>query len=185
MKPCDHSILLYETSEAKFKVLLNYISYALENNEAAVYVCSEASVEEVKASMQLFGIDVKKYETSGALKVLDYTQHYIIDGRFDIDNTMKLWNSYLNDAISKGFKGLRVTGETACFFKHNLVQELADYEKQLHKTLDIPIMAICAYRADMLMKATSPVNLYSDLVKAHGNVVFTWADKELGRIAIS
>jgi len=185
MKPCDHSILLYETSEAKFKVLLNYISYALENNEAAVYVCSESSVEEVKASMQLFGIDVKKYETAGALKVLDYTQHYIIDGRFDIDNIMQLWNSYLNDAISKGFKGLRVTGETACFFKHNLVKELADYEKQLHKTLDIPIMAICSYRADMLMKATSPVNLYSDLVKAHGNVVFTWADKELGRIAIS
>lgn len=185
MKPSDHSILLYETSEAKLKVLLNFISYTLENNEAAVYVCSEASVEEIKASMQLFGIEVKKYEQAGALKVLDYTQHYIIDGQFDSGRTKTLWDTYLKDALHRGFKNLRVIGETACFFKHNLVKELLDYEKSLHKTFDNQMIAICAYRADMLMAATSPVNLYAELVKAHGNVVFAWADSEMGRIAIS
>ena len=186
MKPARHDILLYETTEAKLKVLLNYLKYGLDNGEAAVYVCSESSVEEVTAAMKQFGIDTAKYQKSGALKVLDYTQHYIVDGRFDIDNTEKLWRSYYDEAISKGFKGLRAAGETALFFKHNLVKELVDYEKSLHKTASTtPMIAIYAYRADQLMRPNNPVNVYSELVKSHGNVLFSWIDKELGRIAIS
>jgi sugar-specific transcriptional regulator TrmB len=185
MKPGNHVILLYETSEGKLRILLNYVKYALENDEAATYVCSEASVEEIKEAMKLFGIDVKKYTESGALRVLDYTQHYIINGQFDAQNTMKLWSDYYKEAICKGFKGLRVIGETSCFFKHNLVKELVDYEKALHKTLDVPMIAICAYYAEQLMRCTDPVSLYPELVKAHGNVLFTWVDRELGRIAIS
>ncbi|MCW3994706.1 MAG: MEDS domain-containing protein [Candidatus Bathyarchaeota archaeon] len=185
MKPSSHVILLYETSDAKLKVLLNYIKYALENDEAVVYVCSEASVEEIKTAIASFGVDVRKYEGLGALKILDYTQHYIIDGRFDVERTLKLWNSYYEQATSRGFKGLRATGETACFFKHNLVKELVEYEKALHQKLETPMIAICAYRADMLMRAGNPVNIYAELVRAHGNVLFTWVDKELGRVAIS
>jgi sugar-specific transcriptional regulator TrmB len=185
LKPPNHLILLYENSEAKLKVLLTFVKSALENNEAVVYVCSEASVEEIKAAMLQFAIDVKKHEKTGALKVLDYTQHYIIDGKFDVNNTMHLWSRYYKEALAHGFKGLRVTGETSCFFKHNLVKELVDYEKSLHRNLDIPIVAICAYRADQIMKPDNAVSIYSELVKIHGSVQFTWVDSKLGRIAIS
>ncbi len=185
MKPGQHVILLYEAIDGKFKVLLNYCKYALKKGEAVVYVCSESSVEEVKAAMQKFGINVKENEDNGALKVLDYTQHYIIDGHFNADNTLKLWKSYYDDSVSKGFKGLRVTGETACFFKHNLVKELVDYEKSLHKTIEIPIIAIYAYHVTTLMHPGNQLNVYGELVKAHGKVLFTWVDREFGRIAIS
>lgn len=185
MKPSDHVILLYETSEAKNKVLLSYAKFALENNEAFIYICSEASVEEIKVAMIEKGIDVNRYEKSAALRILDYTQHYVIDGQFNINNTLKLWDKYYSEAIAKGFQGLRVTGETSCFFKHNLVNELIDYEKALHRILDTPMIAICAYRADQIMNPNNSTNIYPELVKAHGSVLFTWVDPELGRVAIS
>jgi hypothetical protein len=157
----------------------------LENNEAFIYVCSEASVEEIRAAMLQFAIDVKRHEKTGALKVLDYTQHYIIDGKFDVKNIGRLWNRYYREALAHGFKGLRVTGEMSCFFKHNLVKELLEYEKGLHTTLDSPIVAICAYRAEQIMKPDSPFSMYSELTKAHGSVKFTSVDPRLGRLAIS
>ena len=82
MKPAGHFILLHETGEAKFRVLLNYLKYGLDNGEAVIYVCSDSSVEEVTDAMLKFNIDVNRYQKSGALKILDYTQHYIIDGHF-------------------------------------------------------------------------------------------------------
>ena len=185
LKPSTHLLLLYETSEAKLKILFTYAKQALENNEAFIYVCSEASVEEIKAGMTQFNINVKEYEKTRALKVLDYTQHYIIDGKFDAKNTQSLWTSYYKEALVNGFKGLRVTGETSCFFKHNLVKNLVEYEKSLHGKLEIPIVAICAYKADQAMKQEGKVNLYKELVKAHNSVKFTWFDQKLGRIAIS
>lgn len=184
MKPAEHVMLLYETTRAKMKVLLNYLKVGLDNGEATVYVCSESSVEEITEAIGQFGVDVIRCQNSGALKVIDYTQHYIIDGMFNIETTTKLWEHYYDEAISKGFKGLRVTVEMACFFKHNLLKELVIYERLLHKKPAIPMIAIYAYRADQLMEKNNSVNVYSELVKTHGGVLFTWVDKELGRIAI-
>ena len=95
MKPAGHVILLYETGEAKFRVLLNYLKYGLDNGEAVIYVCSDSSVEEVTDAMLKFNIDVNRYQKSGALKILDYTQHYIIDGHFDVTNTLSAMETLL------------------------------------------------------------------------------------------
>jgi sugar-specific transcriptional regulator TrmB len=184
MKSSTHAVLLYETADAKLKVLLNFAKYASDNNDALIYVCSEASIEEIRAAMAKFGIDVKVMEKSGALKILDYTQHYIIDGKFSAENTIDLWRLYYKEAASKGLAGLKIIEETACFFRHNLQKELIQYEKLLHQVLDVPLIALCAYHTDQLTK-TDTINIYPELVKIHGNVSFTWADKKLGRVAIS
>ena len=181
----QHVILLHETVEAKFKVFLNFLHFGFEVGDAAVYVCSESSVEEVIAAVKQFGVDVEGCQKSGALRIVDYTQHYLIDGHFDIDATAKLWKHYYDVAKCKGFKGLRVCSETACFFKHNLVKELVDYERSLHNNTLVPMVAMYAYNADQLLRPNNSVNVYSELVKAHGNVIFSWIDKTLGRIAIS
>jgi hypothetical protein len=184
LKPSDHIILVYETPEAKFNILFNYIDQGLKSGEAALYVCSEAKPAQIRNAMKRFGIDVEKHERTGALKILHYTEFYIIDGKFSISNTLTLWSRFYEEAMSKGFKGLRVTGETACFFKHNMVQELVEYEKALHRVLDIPMIAICSYRTDRLNSVDDPIKLYSKLAHAHGTVLFTGLDQKLGRMEI-
>jgi len=184
LKPSDHVIFMYDTPEAKYNVLFNYIKQGLENGEAALYVCSEANPGQLRNAMKSFGIDVDKCEESGALRILYYTEFYIIDGKFNIPNTLRLWNKLYKEALTKGFKGLRVTGETTCFFKHKMVKSLLEYEKALHTVLDIPMIAVCSYSTDRLKDTDDPINLYHELAKAHGTVLYTGINDKLGRIEL-
>ncbi|MFB0514942.1 MAG: MEDS domain-containing protein, partial [Candidatus Bathyarchaeia archaeon] len=170
--------------DAKHSVLFNYLKVGLENGEAGVYVASDENPSQIREAMKRFGVNVEKYEKTGALQVFGYEDIYIRDGKFNVNTTINLWNKLYNEALTKGFKGCRVTGEMACFFEHNLVQELVEYERALHRVLDIPIIAICAYNANMLIKASNPMDLYNELLKAHGTVLFTGVDNKLGRIQI-
>lgn len=184
LRPTNHLIFVYDDPEAKYNVLFNYLKVGLDNGEAGVYVASDENPSQIREAMKRFGIDVEKCEKKDALQILGYEDIYIIDGKFSITTTINLWNKLCNEALKQGFKGLRVTGEVACFFKHNLIQELIEYEKTLHRVLDIPMIAICAYNARMLNKTDDPVNLYSELARSHGTVLFTGLDKKLGRMEI-
>jgi len=184
MSPTDHIIFVYQSPEAKYNVLFNYLKFGLENGEAGAYVASEENPNEIRDAMKRFGINTEKYEETGALRILGCNDVYIIEGKFDIPNTIGMWNKLYQEALAKGFKGLRVTGEMACFFKRNLIPELVEYERALHRVLDLPIIAICAYNADHLTKAYNPIDLYNELVRAHGTVLFAGIDNKLGKIEI-
>ena len=184
LRPTDHVIFLYKSLEAKHNVLFNYVKAGLEKGEAAVYIASEENPSQIRDAMKRFGIEVEKNEKTGALRILGYNDHYIIEGKFDVQTTMGLWNKIYNEVMTKGFKGCRVTGEMACFFEHNLIQELIEYERALHSVLSIPIIGVCAYNANMVIKASNPLDLYNELLKAHGTVLFTGVDNKLGRIEI-
>ena len=185
LTPKNHYVLLYEKSDAKLAVALTFVTFALENKESVVYICSELSVEEIRAYMIQHGLDVKLHEKTGALKIIDYTQHFIIDGKFDVQNSLDLLAQYSDEALSKKLKGICIFAETTCFFKHNMLKELSEYEKKLHNGLNLPITSIYAYPANQLMNPDHPINFYQELAKSHPLVLFSLVGKKFGRIAIS
>ncbi len=185
LHPTEHAIFIYDSLEMKHEVLFNHIRNALENGEAAVYICSEESPDQIREAMKAFGINVEEHEKRGALSILYYTDFYMIGGDFSIPRTLNLWRGLYSKALQAGFKGLRVTGETACFFKHGLVKQLIEYERTLHMSTDMPIVVICAYNALLLNNAADQMNTYMGLVKAHGTVLFEDIEKQLGRIKMS
>jgi len=65
-----------------------------------------------------------------------------------------------------------------------MVQNLLEYEKALHTVLDIPMIAVCSYSTDKLKDADDPINLYHELAKAHGTVLYTGMNDKLGRIEL-
>jgi sugar-specific transcriptional regulator TrmB len=184
LRATNHAIILYESPEAKYNILLNYLKIGLENGEAVAYIATEENPSQIRDVMKRFGIDVEKYEKAGALRILGCNDFYIIEGKCDPATTIGLMNKMYNEALTKGFKGYRITGEMACFFRHNLVKELIEYERILHRNLDLPIIGLCAYNAKMVIKASNPMDLYNELLKAHGTVLFSGLDKELGKIEI-
>jgi archaellum biogenesis ATPase FlaH len=170
MKTTDHVILLYTNTEDKHIVLFTYLKAGLEKDEAAAYVAGEETPEEIKQAMREFGIDVERYEGRGALRIIDYRDWYIIDGKFDMSKTIGLWKKLLDESKAKGFKGLRVTGEMTCFFENNMVKELVEYEKALHRVLEIPMIAICAYDQEATTKEGGP-GLLIDLLLTHSTAI--------------
>ena len=85
---------------------------------------------------------------------------------------MGLWKNLHDEVTAKGFKGLRVTGETSSFFKQKKVKELVEYERSLHRTVELPMKVVCAYDKEVVAKENSG-ELYIDLIKAHGTVLFS------------
>jgi len=171
MKATDHVIMFYSKPEDKHLILFTYLKAGLDQGEAAAYVVAEESPDQIRQAMRRFGIDVNRLEKSGALRVTDYRDWYIVRGKFNQSKILELWKKLYDESIAKGFKGLRITGETACFFKHRLVKELVKYEKALHRVLRFPITAICAYDTDVVVKEGRG-ELYLDLIKAHSTVIF-------------
>jgi len=171
MKPRDHVILFYSTPEDKRLVLFTYLKAGLDQDEAAAYIGTQESPDDVRAAMKRFGIHVDSLEKNGALRIVPYTEWYFKGGTFSIPETMKLWKDLYNEVTAKGFKGLRITGETACFFQKGMAKELLEYEKSLHRVLEFPMTAICAYDSN-LTTGDRTAELYFELIKSHSTVLF-------------
>lgn len=167
LKPTEHVILFYYEPELKRRLLFAYLKAGLEKGEAAAYIASQETPEQIKQAMRKFGIDVERYEAAGALHVLPYTEWYYLNGYFDMSRTMNLWRRLYEQTSAKGFKGLRVTGEVSCFFDHGQVNELVAYEESLHKKIELPMAVICAYDTSQV-----PPRIFHDLIAAHGNSLF-------------
>jgi len=186
MKARDHVILFYTNHEDKRLVLFTYLKAGLDAGEAVVYVAGDESSNAIREAMSNFGLDIERYERIGALKVVDYRHWYIIGGEFNIDRTLSLWKKALDEAMARGFKGLRVAGEMACFFKNNMINELVVYERALHRELEIPLAAICAYDDAVVLKGAEEeryLRLYLDLVTAHSTILFT-GPQEAGMVRV-
>ncbi len=182
--PTEHLALIYKTPESKYTVLCNYLKFGLENGESVIYINPEDNQLQVRDVLNRFGIDVEKNEEAGAIKIIPVNEFYIIDGKYDIATTLGLAKKLYDDAIEKGFKGCRIFGDSSCFFKNNLIDELIEFERTLGRVLAIPIIGMCPYNAEIFDKYDSPEEKIKELLKTHGKVLFMGQDGQLEKIAI-
>ena len=187
MKQKDHAIMFYTNRSDKHHVLFTYLKAGLDNGEAAIYVAGDESPNRIKEAMRRFGLNVERYEKTHALSVLDYPKWYMRKAKFDIGNTVALWKKSSDEAFMRGFKGLRVVGEMGYFFTHGMINELVVYERSLHRELEIPLTAICAYDDTLVLKGAEDqhyLKLYLDLIIAHKTILFV-GSKEAGVIKVT
>lgn len=171
----DHAILFYANRRDKREVLFTYLKAGLAAGEAAIYVASDESTHEIARAMEDFGVNIDQYERTHALRIVDYREWYIIEGKFDVGRIFSLWERSLREALATGFKGLRVAGEMSCFFRHHMLNELVVYERALHRELELPMEAICAYDDSVVLRGIEEdryLRLYVDLITAHGTILF-------------
>ena len=171
IKPTDHIILLYDTLENKRKVLFNFLGNGLRKRKGAVYICSEETPQKIRSEMTAFHVDVGRKEKEGTMIIRNYDEWYIRNGQVECLKILASWREIYEEFRAKGL-GLRGTGETACFFKHNKVRELLRYEYACHRVFDIPMEAICAYNIHAVVDSGYS-EVIMPLVRAHGWAIFT------------
>ena len=172
LKPTDHAILFYEYVEDKYRVVFGFLKAGLDAHEAVAYVAGvDETPSQIKSYWEKRRVDVDAFEKKGMLQILSYKDWYLAGGEFSVQRTVALWAKLLSDALAEGFKGLRVAGDATWFFKRGMKKELLEYENSLHRVLDMPLIAICAYSLPVLMEQNE-AQLVVDLIKAHNNVIF-------------
>lgn len=170
-EPHNHLILFYDTLKNKYGILNLFVANGLKNGKGIVYICSDEGPEEVHRDLNSFGFDVETRVKEGILLIRSFDEWYIERGRVEPIKIITRWNKAFDQFSGRGL-GMRVIGETSCFFRQGLVRELMRYEYALHRVLTIPMEAICAYNLKTIVD-TGYTDVIMPLIRAHGKAIFT------------
>ena len=144
-----HFCQFYQTKEDLIEILVPYFKAGLENNEFCMWVTAEPlGVKEAKASLKKAVPNLNDYVKKGQIQILDADQWYTKSGKFDSDAVLQGWVKKENQALKKGFAGLRLTGNTFWLEKRDW-RNFAEYEEQVNRVIGKHrILALCSYSLD-------------------------------------
>lgn len=141
-----HFCNFFFSKQDLMEMLVPYFKAGLENNEFCLWITSDpVSVDDALASLR-HGIPLlDQYLTSNAIEVLPHADWYLKDGVFDPKRVIDGWNEKLNNALARGYEGMRVNGNEAWLERH-VWKDFIEYERELNNSLTGKRMIVlCAY----------------------------------------
>lgn len=142
----NHVIAVYSNKEEKFNEAFAFLKDGLQRNEVIVLTTTDLTKDESRARMRSeWKVDVTKLESKGDIVIRTTEEWYFPDGIPNIQRTMALWSTLVENSLNKGKRGIRVVGDMAAFFKNGFSKELFDYESCLEQRFNFPAIGICAY----------------------------------------
>jgi hypothetical protein len=144
-----HLCQFYETKEDLIDTLVPYFKAGLENNEFCMWVTAEPlGVEDAKAALWEAVKNLDDYIDKGQIEILDYSQWYTRSGKFHTDEVLQGWVEKLNQALDRGFDGLRLTGNSFWLEKKDW-DDFAAYEAAVDNVIGkYRMLSICSYALD-------------------------------------
>jgi PAS domain S-box-containing protein len=145
-----HFCQFYQTKEDLIDILVPYFKTGLENNEFCMWVTSEPlNSEDAKRSLKQAVKNLDGYIRKGQIEIIDYTDWYTEAGVFEADKVLQGWVQKYDQAIKRGFDGLRLSGNTFWLDKKDW-EKFADYEAVINKTIGkYKMLAICTYSLEL------------------------------------
>jgi hypothetical protein len=142
----NHIIAVYHSKEDKFSEAFAFLKCGLERNEVAVMTTSDLPKNEIRARMEnKWQVHTAELESRGDVIIKTTEEAYFPDGIPNIQRTIALWSTLVENCLSKGKRGMRVFGDMSAFFKSGFTKELLEYETCLEQRFNFPVIGICAY----------------------------------------
>ena len=142
----NHIIAVYPSKQEKFDEAFVFLKDGLERNEVAVITTTDLSKDEIRARMEKdWQLSVAELESQGDVIIRTTEETYFPDGMPNIQRTIALWSTLVENCLSKGKRGMRVFGDMTAFFKNGFTKELLEYESCLEQRFNFPAIGICAY----------------------------------------
>jgi PAS domain S-box-containing protein len=130
-------------------ILVPYFKAGLENNEFCLWVTSEPlNEEEAKDALRKTIPEFDQYQKKGQIEILPYDKWYLKEGVFNLQRVLNDWVSKFNQALEKGYNGIRVSGNMA-WLENKDWKGFADYEKEVNSVISkYKMIATCTYPLD-------------------------------------
>jgi len=101
----------YRTRADLEECLVPYFETGLSNNELCLWVASEPfRADEARASLRRRVPHLQSVLENGQIQILDREDWHRTTGGTDMDSTLAAWRDREEEALRRGFAGLRVTG---------------------------------------------------------------------------
>jgi DNA-binding CsgD family transcriptional regulator len=158
-----HVCLFYETPQDLYDVHVEYFDAGLASGEFCIWALSdpinrENAIEALRKSVP----DFDKYLRDGQIEFIPGYQWYLRGDDFDPQRITGGWHAKLDEALARGFEGMRVSGN-AFWFETKLWKTFREYEAELDRSLaGRRMIVLCTYS----LKASRAVDLL-DVARVH------------------
>jgi PAS domain S-box-containing protein len=144
-----HFCQFYQTKQDLIDILVPYFKAGLEGNEFCMWVTSEPlMVTEAAEAMRKAVNDFDGYLHSRQIEIIPYSEWYLLGGTFDDDRVLNGWIDKLEQALARGYSGLRLTGNTL-WLERNRWRAFTEYEAKVNDVIGkYRMMAACTYNLD-------------------------------------
>ncbi|MBI4302957.1 MAG: MEDS domain-containing protein [Chloroflexi bacterium] len=144
-----HLCQFYRSKEDLIEMLVPYFVAGLSNSEFCTWVTSEPLAEEEARRVMTEAIpDFARYLRSGQIEIMPYERWYLKEGVFDSERMPAGWVDKLNQALARGYKGMRLAGNTSWLGKDTW-KAYTDCEAAVNSAIgELKMLALCTYSLD-------------------------------------
>ncbi len=143
----SHFCQFYRTKQDMTDIVVPYFRAGLEANELCVWVTSDfLTTEDALAAMRVGVPRFEEYLARKQLEVFPYTDWYLKGGSFDLKRTLDMWMAKHDEALARGFAGLRVSGNPYWIDNKKDWDDFAAYEAEINKVIrGTKLLVLCTY----------------------------------------
>jgi signal transduction histidine kinase len=141
-----HLCFFYDSIDDYFDIIKPYFKTGLENNEFCSWIIpKDLEMEKALEILQTAIPNLDCYQQKRQIEILQHSECYLNKGRFDGDAVITNWGNKLDKALSAGFDGLRVEGDTS-WVGMNRWRAFTDYESKIDNVIiNKKILVVCSY----------------------------------------
>lgn len=153
----------YASKNELIATLIPFLKAGLENNEACILVSiPSVSSYDMVSSLQRAIPDFEKYLEKEQLEILRYDEWYLPGGKFNAESILKRWANQTNQALKRGYSGLRAAGTTD-WISGNQWSFWLKYEEEVERAIQgLRMIALCNFS-----RVNTPPTLLLNLIKTH------------------
>ncbi len=142
-----HFCQFYQTKKDMLDILIPYFRAGLENNESCVWVTSDfLTQEDVLKAMKKGVPGFSAFLAKGQMEIFPYTDWYLKGGEFDLKRTLNMWMEKHDEALSKGFAGMRVSGNPYWIDNKKDWDDFSCYEAEINNVIGgTKLLVLCTY----------------------------------------
>jgi hypothetical protein len=142
----SHFCQFYTTKQDMTDILVPYFRAGLEGNELCVWVTSDLTTHEAHAALKRGVPRLAEYVARDQLQIFPHTDWYLKGGSFDLQRTLDMWRAKHEEALARGFAGLRVSGSPYWLDGKEEWDDFAAYEAEINKVIvGTKLLVLCTY----------------------------------------
>jgi C4-dicarboxylate-specific signal transduction histidine kinase len=141
-----HFCVFYDTKADLLETLVPYCRAGLQSKEFCMWVVAPPlTVKDATRALERAVPDFERYVTEGSIEIVSARDWYLRDGEFELERVIDGWNAKLTDALTRGYAGVRVTGDTVWLEKNDW-KDFCEYEESLNVSIaNRRMSALCTY----------------------------------------
>jgi hypothetical protein len=143
----SHFCQFYRTKKDMTDIVVPYFRAGLEGDELCIWVTSDfLTTEDALLALERGVPGCREYFAKKQIEVFPHTDWYLKGGSFDLRRTLDMWMAKHDEALSRGFAGLRVSGTPYWIDNKKDWDDFAAYEAEINKVIGgTKLLVLCTY----------------------------------------